>query len=171
MGVKKRMSLVKAAILSMLVDAYQKRDKVGLIVFRDNDAELLLAPTSNFSHFKKLIEEVPTGGKTPLSKGLSLAYDVLSMNKNQNNEENQIMVIISDGKANVSTSDLKPFEELEQITQKIKASEIESLVIDSEDGLVRLGFAKKLAQKLDAKYLTLDEIREGRVYENTNYNG
>lgn len=159
MGVKRRMSTVKGAILSILLDAYQKRDKVGLIVFRDNDAELLLPLTSNFNHFKNLIEEVPTGGKTPLSKGLILAYNVLLMDKNQNKDENQILVIISDGKANVSSSNLKPFEDVEKITEIIKESKIEPVVIDSEEGLVRLGFAKKLSEKLDAKYLTLDEIK------------
>lgn len=171
MGVKRRMSTVKGSILSILLDTYQKRDKVGLVIFRDDDAELLMYPTSNFSYFKRLIDEFPTGGKTPLSKGLSLSYKVLLMDKNQNNEENQILVIITDGKANVSSSNLKPFEDLKIITEVIKESKISSVVIDSEEGLVRLGFAKKLAEMIGAKYLTLDEIRGIDIYENNIYNG
>jgi len=112
MGVNRRMVETKTAILSLLVDAYQKRDRVGLVSFKQDKAEVLLYPTSSVELAKKQLEELPTGGKTPLSKGLLKGYEVLRNELNKDKKIKPLLVIISDGKANVSINEnSNPFNE------------------------------------------------------------
>lgn len=160
MGVNKRMIETKGAILSLLVDAYQKRDKVGLVAFKKDCAEVLLYPTSSVELAKKKLEELPTGGKTPLSKGLLKGYEVLRNELNKDKKIQPLLVIISDGKANVSiNTDSSPFNEAKQIAEDIKHSGIKSIVIDTETGFVRLGRLRELSEALLGKYYQLEDIK------------
>ncbi|MBU3954934.1 VWA domain-containing protein, partial [bacterium] len=159
-GANKKMVEVKAAILSLLIDAYQKRDKVGLVAFKGNKAEVLLPPTSNVNLAKKRLDELPTGGKTPLSKGLLAGFKVLQSEMRKDKNSNPFMVIISDGRANVSISkQTDTFMELKQIAGEIKDVKIKSIVIDTETGFIRLGKLRELAEALGAKYYSLEDIK------------
>ena len=160
MGANKRMVETKGAILSLLIDAYQKRDKVGLVAFKGDKAEILLNPTSSIELAKGKLEELPTGGKTPLSKGLLKGYEVLRNELNKDKKIKPLLVIISDGKANASIAEnSNPFNEAKQIAEDIKHSGIKSILIDTETGFVRLGKLQELSQSLGGKYYPLEDIR------------
>ena len=160
MGANRRMVETKGAILSLLVDAYQKRDKVGLVAFKGDKTELLLSPTSSVELAKRQLEELPTGGKTPLSKGLLKGYEVLRSELNKNKKIALLLVIISDGKANISINkDLSPFDEAKRIADDIKHSGIKSIVIDTETGFVRLGKLQELSEALGGRYYQLEDLK------------
>ncbi len=160
MGVNKRMVETKGAILSLLMDAYQKRDRVGLVAFKGDRAEVLLNPTSSVELAKGQLEELPTGGKTPLSKGLLKGYEVLRNEINKDKKIKPLLVIISDGKANVSISEnSNPLDEAKQIAEDIRHSGIKSILIDTETGFVRLGKLEELSHSLGGKYYPLVDIR------------
>jgi len=160
MGANRRMIETKGAILSLLVDAYQKRDKVGLVAFKGDKAEVLLAPTSSVELAKQRLKELPTGGKTPLSRGLLRGFEVLHNELNKDKKIKPLLVLISDGKTNVSINDkINPFSEAKQIAEEIRNSGIRSIVIDTETGFVRLGKLEELSQSLDGKYYPLGDIK------------
>ncbi|MDI6890152.1 MAG: putative cobaltochelatase [Thermodesulfovibrionales bacterium] len=160
MGANKRMVETKGAILSLLLDAYQKRDRIGLVAFKGDKAEFLLPPTSSVELAKKQLEALPTGGKTPLSKGLLKGYETLKNELNKNKKIKPLLVIISDGKANVSINkNVNPFNEARQIAEDIKHSGIKSIVIDTETGFLRLGRLQELSEAIGGRYYLLEDIR------------
>ena len=160
MGVNKRMIETKGAILSLLIDAYQKRDKVGLVAFKGDRAELLLNPTSSVELAKRQLEELPTGGRTPLSKGLLKSYEVLCNELNKDKRIKPLLVVISDGKANVSiNNNFHPFNEAKRIAENIRHSGIKSIVIDTETGFIRLGKLQELSEALGGRYYQLEDIK------------
>jgi len=163
MGAQQRMVAVKGAISSLLTDAYQKRDRVSLIVFRGNTAETILPPTNSIFLAKKSMDDIPTGGKTPLSDGLALAHDLIMKEQMKDQKIRPMMIVISDGRGNVCRSNGKPMDEIDAVCLTIREVGYPSLVLDSETGLLTLGFAKKLADKMDAKYLKLDDLRADTV--------
>ncbi|MDI6781987.1 MAG: VWA domain-containing protein [bacterium] len=164
MGANQRMAATKGAILSLLIDAYQKRDKVGLVAFKNNRAELLLPPTSSVEMAKIRLQELPTGGKTPLSAGLSKGYEVLMQERTRDANSYPLLVLLTDGKANVGLDNNKPpREEVKEIAEQIKLSGMNSLVIDTEAGFVSFGLAKEVAESMGAKYLKLEELKAERI--------
>lgn len=158
MGAENRMMLVKGTIMSLLTDAYQKRDKICLIAFRGQNAEMILPPTNNTELAKRCLEEIPIGGKTPLGSGLEMAYETIKREMMKDRELRPVLVVVSDGRANSSVAD-DIRGELEAITQTIAGEGIRCLVIDSESGFVKLGLAKKLADALGAKCIDLESVR------------
>jgi magnesium chelatase subunit D len=160
MGANRRMVETKSAILSLLVDAYQKRDKVSLVAFKGDKAELLLPPTSSVELAKRQLEDLPTGGKTPLSKGLLKGFEVLRNELDKNKKISPLFIIISDGKANVSIDEaVNPFEEAKSIARQIKQLGINCIVIDTETSFVRLGKLLELSEVLGGKYFHLEDVK------------
>ncbi|NLL94696.1 MAG: magnesium chelatase subunit D family protein [Thermoplasmatales archaeon] len=158
MGAENRMTLVKGTIMSLLTDAYQKRDKVCLITFRGSDAEMVLPPTNNTELAKRRLDDVPVGGKTPLGPGLALSYETIKKEMLKDREIRPVLVVVSDGRANSGAADdIKG--ELEAVTRAITGDGIQCLVIDSESGFVKLGLAKKLAEELGARCIDLESVR------------
>ncbi len=157
MGVERRIKVVKGAIFSLLEDAYQKRDKVALIAFRGNSAELILGITRSVERARKKLQVLPTGGKTPLAQGLSLSYEFLQAARAQDADLAPLLVIISDGRANVSLHGTDPAEEALAIAGRIGQAGIPAWVIDSEQGFIRLGLALKLARSLGGQYSRLED--------------
>lgn len=161
MGAQQRMVETKGAILSLLLDAYQKRDRIGMVAFKGNTAETILPPTSSVEMAHKLLEELPTGGKTPLSAGLIKAYEVASAHLYKDPNISPLLIIISDGKGNVSTGIDKPLAEARRAAEMISAEErIKALVIDVEkNGFLTFGLARELAQILGAGYYKIDDLK------------
>lgn len=159
MGVNKRMKAVKGAIFSLLQDAYEKRDRVGLVAFRKNRAEELLSMTRSIELAKKQLEKLYTGGKTPLAEGLLKAYQLLQQAKKKDKEIFPLLVLVSDGRANVSLHEKDPVEESLEIAKKIKKEGIRCIVIDTEEGFVLLEMAKKLSEAMGAEYYRLENIK------------
>lgn len=158
MGANKRMKVVKGAILSMLSDAYQKRDKVGMIVFRQDCAELALGITRSVELAEKKLTVLPTGGRTPLAAGLQLAYEVIKAGKIKDPEMLPVMVLISDGKATYSHQG-EPFGEALKVAERIAAEKIKSIVIDTDERFVKLNLARKLADKMSADRYQIDDLK------------
>ena len=161
MGAGKRMVETKGAVLSLLLDAYQKRDKVGLVAFRGQEAAVLLPPTSSVDLAYKLLEDLPTGGKTPLVHGLSLGHELILRQLRRDPASFPVLVVISDGKANVSQGDGKPVAESRAAARAIAEDpRIRSLVVDVEKaGLIRFGLAQELAAAMGAQYFRIEDLK------------
>lgn len=158
MGVQKRMVAVKGAILSLLNDAYQKRDRVGLMIFRGDSSDLLLPPTRSPELAAKLLKAIPTGGKTPLLKGLTEGYLLLTRGKYAAPGENKSIVLLTDGRGNVSLTEKAPGEELAEIARKITGTGVRFVIVDTESGFPRLGRAQILARDLNGSYFRLEDL-------------
>ncbi|MCD6302935.1 MAG: VWA domain-containing protein, partial [Anaerolineae bacterium] len=107
MAAAERMEATKGAILSLLVDAYQKRDRVCLIAFQNATARVVLPPTSNISMARRALADIPVGGKTPLSAGLLMAYQVVRRQLRQDREAIPLLVLMTDGAGNVSLTGME----------------------------------------------------------------
>jgi len=158
MAAEKRMAAAKGAILSLLLDAYQRRDRVGMVVFRKEKAELILPPTKSVELADKLLSEIPTGGRTPLAHGLKLALDTIIGQLSRDKHLVPLLVLVSDGKANVSLYSGDPLEDALAVAREIRAHGINSLVIDTEQGFLNFGLMRRLSEEMNGKYLKLEEL-------------
>jgi magnesium chelatase subunit D len=159
MAAQRRMEALKGAVLSLLTDAYQQRDEVAVIAFRGQDAELLLAPTRSVDLAEQSLRELPTGGRTPLPHALVMVIGILDDAKGAGNSKPPLLVLMTDGKANVSMVDVgDPWQEALELAEMLKERRVPALVIDTESGYTRLGRAARLADRLGAECLTLEEL-------------
>ena len=166
MGANKRMREVKAAILSLLNVSYQKRDRVGLIAFRKDSAELLLGITRSVDLAQKKLEELPTGGKTPLSKGLDLAYEVIMGLKKREPDAIPTIVLVSDGRASgKNTPTSNPFDDALKSAERIGSQNINIIVLDTENDFIRFHLCEKLNEKLHGTLLTMENLRADGIVE------
>lgn len=165
MGASKRMAGAKGAIISILGDAYRKRDRVAMVAFKGNEAHVLLNPTSSIDLAKKSLEQLPTGGRTPLSAGLAAGISLIKKEKLKHNRIKPVMVIISDGRGNVSIRNSSPFDEAKELCATARELGVLSVVIDTETGLIRLGRLSELAEVLGGKYYNMDDIRSDRIHD------
>jgi magnesium chelatase subunit D len=165
MAVSERMEATKGAIMSLLTDAYQRRDRVGLIVFNKNDAHLVLKPTNSVMMAKDALADIAIGGKTPLSAGLSLAYEVFRQESYTHPEVQQMFILLTDGAGNVSISNLPPQEEAHQLAMMIQDANVRSVVINMEHVAFDQGLAQQLADNLDAPCYTLEDLRADTLYQ------
>lgn len=164
MGARKRMNAVKGAIFYMLQDAYQKRDRVGMLAFRRDKAEVLLPVTRSVDLAQKCLAEMSTGGKTPLADGLATALLTLSRLNKRDKELEQILVLVTDGRANaVMEGETDPVGSALKIAEKIRKAQITSVVIDTENDFIKLGIAKKLAQTMGAAYYSLSQLSKEQI--------
>ncbi len=158
MGVRKRMVAVKGAVFSLLTDAYQKRDLVGLMTFRKTDATLLLSPTKSTALAYRMLKDIPTGGRTPLSKGISEAVKVLMQPLYAAGRQSRVVVLLTDGRMNESMTAENPFLELQTVARAAAGTGIVFVVVDTEEGYPKIGLAKHLASELRGVYLRLEEL-------------
>ena len=166
MGANRRMREVKAAIVSLLNVSYQKRDRVGLIAFRKDRAELLLGITRSVDLAQKKLAELPTGGKTPLAAGLDLAYEVLMGLKMREPETLPTLVLVSDGRASGRKSEnSNPFAEALRSAERIGNQKIHTIILDTENGFIRFHLCEKLNEKLGGTLLTMEELRAEGIVE------
>lgn len=160
MAARQRMSAVKGAVLSLLLDAYQRRDKVGLVTFRGKDAELALPPTSSVDAGAARLERLPTGGRTPLAAGLLKAHDVLRVERLRDPARRALLVVVTDGRA---TGGPEPLAYAARAARLLAATGTAAVVVDCESGPVRLGLAGTLAADLGGVAVTLGELRADTV--------
>lgn len=161
MGAKQRMIETKGAILSLLQDAYQKRDKVGLVAFKGDKAEVLLPPTNSVELAQKCLVEMPVGGKTPLAAGLVKAQEVIRQQVKRSPHMRSIVVILSDGKANVAMAEDKPLAEAHRVADNMREEfNIKYIVVDTEQkGLLSFGKAQELAVRLGGECYTIEQLK------------
>ena len=160
MAARQRMSAVKGAVLSLLLDAYQRRDKVGLVTFRGKDAEVALPPTSSVEAAAARLDLLPTGGRTPLSAGLLKAHDVLRVERMRDPSRRPLLVVVTDGRA---TGGVEPVALAARAARLHAAEGTAAIVVDCESGPVRLGLAGSLAGDLGGTAVTLDELRADAI--------
>ncbi|MFF3124207.1 putative cobaltochelatase [Streptomyces sp. NPDC057908] len=160
MAARQRMSAVKGAVLSLLLDAYQRRDKVGLITFRGKDAEVVLPPTSSVDAAAARLEMLPTGGRTPVAAGLLKAHDVLRVERLRDPSRRPLLVVVTDGRA---TGGPEPVALASRAARLHEVEGTASVVVDCESGPVRLGLAGSLARDLGGTAVTLDDLRADSI--------
>ncbi len=164
MGARERMRAVKGAIFYMLQEAYQKRDRVGMIAFRRDRAEVLLPITRSVDMAQKRLAQLPTGGKTPLADGLALSLQTLAMLNKRDSELKPILIVVTDGRANkVAAEEKDPVAAAVAIAEKIAKAKITSVVIDTEADFIKLGIAKKIAAAMGANYYTLQKLSKENI--------
>ena len=164
MGARERMRAVKGAIFYMLQEAYQKRDRVGMIAFRRDKADVLLPITRSVDLAQKRLAEMPTGGKTPLADGLALALQTLALQNKRDSELEPILILVTDGRANaVHEGEKAPVAAAVSMAEKIAKAKITSVVIDTESDFIKLGIAKKIAAAMQANYYTLKRLSKENI--------
>jgi Mg-chelatase subunit ChlD len=159
-----RMEATKGAIMSLLVDAYQKRDRVGLVVFQKEEARLVLPFTSSVELAQHALRHLPVGGKTPLSAGLMLAYRVFRRELRLHPKAMPLMILLTDGAGNVALTETPPQEEAHKIADLIHRAGIHSVVVNMEHEAYDRGLASQLAQALDGPCYCLSELRARELY-------
>jgi magnesium chelatase subunit D len=161
MAAKGRMVASKGAIMSLLKDAYQKRDRVAMISFRQQDAVVNLPPTGSIHLAGKLLKELPVGGKTPLAAGLHKGQAVLRNVLLKDPACRPILIILTDGKANESVGRGDPFWEAMSVAKELSLDKrIKSIVVDAEeDRGFRYGWSARLAEVLRAEYFRIKDLR------------
>jgi magnesium chelatase subunit D len=164
MAVAERMAATKGAILSLLTDAYQRRDRVGLITFQKDRALLILPPTNSVQNAERALRDIPVGGKTPLSAGLSMAHDVLMREKILHPDVLPLLIVLTDGAGNVSMGHLPPQDESHRIAELIAEENIHSVVINMEHVAFDQGLAQALADHLESPCYTLTDLRAENLY-------
>ena len=164
MAVAERMSATKGAILSLLNDAYQRRDRVGLVVFQKDRALTVLPPTNSVQLAKHALANIPVGGKTPLSAGLMLAHEIITKERLSHPEVLPLMVLLTDGAGNVALGGSPPQEEAMLVAERIRESEIRSVVINMEHAAFDQGLANAIADRLGAPCYTLQELKAEHLY-------
>ncbi|MFI2409366.1 putative cobaltochelatase [Streptomyces sp. NPDC018947] len=160
MAARQRMSAVKGAVLSLLLDAYQRRDKVGLVTFRGSAAEVALPPTSSVDAAAARLDSLPTGGRTPLAAGLLKAHEVLRVERLRDPARRPLLVVVTDGRA---TGGPEPVALAGRAARLFAGEGVASVVVDCESGPVRLGLAGQLAAGLGGTAVTLDELRADSI--------
>jgi magnesium chelatase subunit D len=148
MGVERRMEAVKGAVIGLLLDAYQRRDRVALVTFRGETADVVLRPTGSVEVARARLTDVPTGGRTPLAAGISAALDLALA---AHGEHRPLLVLVTDGR---HTEGPDPVE----TAALVRRRGVPAVVVDAEDTRTRLGLARPLAEAMAARYLTLSEL-------------
>jgi magnesium chelatase subunit D len=155
MAARERMSQVKTAILSLLLDAYRRRDRVGVITFRDRAAEIALPPTSSVDIAARRLDDLPTGGRTPLAEGLMKAAEVVWRERLRDPGRRPLVVVVTDGRA---TAGPDAVERSRQAATYLADDRIGCIVVDCESGRMRMGLAAELARHLQADHVPLRHV-------------
>ncbi|OPX72318.1 MAG: von Willebrand factor type A domain protein [Methanoregulaceae archaeon PtaB.Bin108] len=165
MGAMKRMEAAKGAILSLLLDSYQHRDRIGMVAFRADRADVLLPLSHSVDLAKKSLADLPTGGKTPLAEGIWKAIEVLDREQRKNGEAVPVLVLISDGRANVSRGgDIRA--EIRSAAQELRSRGIHTVVIDTEETgpaflKMQLGYCRDIAEETGGRYYAVSDLKAG----------
>ena len=171
MGASNRMESAKGAVMSLLMDSYQQRDRIGMVVFKGDSADVLLPLCSSVDLAFERLRELPTGGKTPLGAGLTTGLNLLMGEKRRNDETIPIMVLISDGRANVSVGEgAKIKEELFLIAEEARSAGIHVIILDTETVggsfvKMQLGYCRTLAEHAGGRYFSVDYLSSGEVHD------
>ncbi len=167
LGVRKRMIAVKGAILSMLKESYVKRDRIGMMAFRRNSAELILPPTRSVEYGYKMLEDLPTGGKTPLGAALLKTNEYMTTYSRSHPGERCYVIMLTDGRANVSLQDnLNANDEAQTIAENVSIPGVRWIVVDTCVGYPYFDNAHKLAQRLSATYFRLEDLNAESLSQN-----
>jgi magnesium chelatase subunit D len=158
MGTEARMEAAKGAVLGLLLDAYQRRDRVALVTFRGDAAEVALRPTASVEVARARLAELPTGGRTPLAAGIATALGLAG-----HPSDRPLLVLVSDGRATAGPDGSDPLVAAREAAADVRRRGVPAVVVDAEDGHTRLGLAAELAEVMGARYLTLAQLTADAV--------
>ena len=158
MGAEARMEAAKGAVLGLLLDAYQRRDRVALVTFRGDGADVALRPTGSVEVARARLGELPTGGRTPLAAGIATALALAARP-----EERPLLVLVTDGRATAAPEGIDPLVAAKEAAAEVRRRGVPAVVVDAEDGHTRLGLAAELAEAMGARYLTLPQLSAATV--------
>ncbi|NMC07655.1 MAG: VWA domain-containing protein, partial [Candidatus Lokiarchaeota archaeon] len=161
MGAHDRMESVKGAIFSILQGSYVRRDKVSLVVFRQESAEVVLPPTRSVDLAFKMLKEIPTGGTTPLAAGMLKAVDVAIEERHKETGYIPLIIIITDARANVYLNDA--IEDAKNVGRHMAELGLEAIIIDTEPPGIKIGIAKEIAEAANAAYYPLDKLGKDEI--------
>jgi magnesium chelatase subunit D len=160
MGAEERMESAKGAVLSLLEDAYVNRDRIGLVAFRGDGAEVLLPLSRSPDLAYKRLSDLPTGGRTPLASGLLKGMELLRREKTKKRDLLPMMMLISDGRANAGSGPIR--EELRKVSGSIAEADIRTVVIDTEAvssrQLLSLGYCREIAEISGGSYCAINDL-------------
>jgi magnesium chelatase subunit D len=162
MGAARRMEAATGAALGLLVDAYQRRDRVALVTFRGEGAEVVLRPTGSVEVARARLATVPTGGRTPLAAGVEAALGVAVAGGGTGGHQ-PLLVVLTDGRATAGPPGANPVEAALAAAAAVRRRKVPAVVVDAEGGPTRLGLAGALARAMGARHVTLDELSPGTV--------
>ncbi|QFZ22683.1 putative cobaltochelatase [Saccharothrix syringae] len=163
MAARQRMSAVSGAVVSLLRDAYQRRDKVGVVTFRGREATVALPPTNSVDAAAARLRALRTGGRTPLADGLLRARRVLEVERVRDPRRRPLLVLLTDGRATASGTGGDPLRDALRAAGLLAADGVAAVVVDCEHGPIRLGLAGRVAGALDAACLRLEELSADQV--------
>lgn len=153
MAAWRRMRQTKAAILALLLQAYQHRDQIALLAFRGSGSELILPPARALRIARAALDRLPVGGTTPLADGLANASRFIRLHQRRQPRQPIWTVLLTDGRANVGAWSDTLVE-----ARKLAALRTEVLVVDTETGFPRFARAADLAEALDARCVDLESV-------------
>ena len=163
MGARQRMVAAKGAVISLLMDAYQRRDRVAMIAFRGTTSEVVLPPTDSPKLAQQRLDNLPTGGRTPMAQALADAQKLIRQQRQRSPDTPPLLVVVSDCRANVGLrngiQDADPFEQALRVCESLRQDEVQSIALDPAPRSNRFGLAQRIADTLGGEYIPLDELR------------
>lgn len=159
MAARRRMAAVKGAVWALLTDTYRRRDRVAVIGFHDTDADVVCEPTNSPELAIDRLESLCTGGRTPIATGLDRAHGLIATERRRDPDRGALCVIVTDGRANSGAED--PIAASREAAGRLASSGTGCVIVDTEQGIVRLGLARRLAEAIAAPVLGLDDLERG----------
>ena len=160
MGAQQRMVAAKGAVISLLMDAYQRRDRVAMIAFRGTQSEVVLPPTGSPKLAQQRLDNLPTGGRTPLAQALADAHRLIKQQKLRSPDTPPLLTIVSDCRANVGMSGSgDPYDDALRICEELRQEKVHSIVLDPAPRSNRFGLVERIADALGGEYIPLNELR------------
>jgi magnesium chelatase subunit D len=169
MGAHGRMAAAKGAVLALLTDAYQRRDRVALVTFRGDGADIALRPTGSTEVAQARLSELPIGGRTPLASGIDAALGLARTATN--GSYRPLLVLVSDGRATAAQGGVDPVQASLVAAAAVRRQGVSAVVVDAEGATtaggspagIRLGLARPLAEAMGARYLTVDDLSAASI--------
>ncbi len=159
MAASERMEATKGAIFSLLVEAYQRRDQVGLVVFQRDKARVVLPPTNSVELAERALKDLPVGGKTPLSSGLLATWQVVENAQRRDPELRPLVMLLTDGAGNVSMTGMPAQEEAMRMASLFDSEDVRTIVINMEHMAFDRGLAQALAEQMGGVCYNLPDLR------------
>lgn len=161
MGVERRMEAVKGAAIGLLLDAYQRRDRVALVTFSGDTAEVALRPTGSVEVARARLTSLPTGGRTPLAAGIECALGLATAAAA--GPHHPLVVLVTDGRATAAPGGKDPVAAAHEAAGAVRRRGVSAVVVDAEDGPTRLSLAASVADAMGARYLPLPDLSAGSL--------
>ncbi len=164
MGAQQRMTAAKGAVISLLMDAYQRRDRVAMIAFRGTQSEVVLPPTGSPKLAQHRLDNLPTGGRTPLAQALADAQRLIRQQRQRSPDTPPLLTIVSDCRANVGMSGGgDPYEDALRLCESLRQDKVHSIVLDPAPRSNRFGLVERVAETLGGDYIPLNELRADAI--------